>query len=70
MAIRSFLREQEAFQDERGHREKGRRLLPRYATTPEAQQRAREVVAKTLEIAAALREKAAERLGTKCFPGC
>jgi uncharacterized ferritin-like protein (DUF455 family) len=56
--------------DERAHQELGQRLLGKYATTPEAQRVARETVAKVLEIAAAARAQAAERMGTACFPGC
>jgi hypothetical protein len=56
--------------DERAHRELGRRLLEKYATTPEHQRRARETVGKLLEIAAATRQQAAAKLGTACFPGC
>jgi len=56
--------------DERAHQELGQRLLAKYASTPELQQTARETVAKVLEIAAAGRAMAAQRLGTACFPGC
>jgi uncharacterized ferritin-like protein (DUF455 family) len=56
--------------DERAHQELGQRLLAKYATTPELQQRARDTVGKVLEIAAATRAKAAEMLGSACFPGC
>jgi uncharacterized ferritin-like protein (DUF455 family) len=56
--------------DERTHQELGQRLLEKYATTPEAQRVARETVVKVLEIAAAARAQAAERMGTACFPGC
>jgi hypothetical protein len=38
--------------------------------TPELQERARVTVAKLLEIAGAVREKAAVRFGTACVPGC
>jgi hypothetical protein len=56
--------------DELHHHQLGRQLLEKYATTPERQRLAREAAAKTLEIAADLRRRAAERLGTPCFPGC
>ncbi len=56
--------------DELYHSQLGRRLLVKYATTPEAQARAREAAGKTLEIAAELRSAAAGKLGTACFPGC
>jgi uncharacterized ferritin-like protein (DUF455 family) len=56
--------------DERAHQQLGQRLLAKYATTPELQRVARETVGKVLDIAAAGRAKAAERMGTACFPGC
>ncbi len=56
--------------DERAHQELGQRLLAKYADTPELQRTARETVAKVLELAAAGRGMAAQRLGTACFPGC
>ena len=56
--------------DEREHQRLGRVLLEQYATTPDLQERARQVVLRTLEISAGLRARAAERLGTACFPGC
>jgi uncharacterized ferritin-like protein (DUF455 family) len=56
--------------DERAHQELGQRLLAKYADTPELQRTARETTAKVLEIAAAGRAQAAQRLGTACFPGC
>jgi len=56
--------------DELHHHQLGRRLLEKYATTPETQRLAREAAAKTLEIAAGLRRSAAQKLGTQCFPGC
>jgi uncharacterized ferritin-like protein (DUF455 family) len=56
--------------DELYHHELGRRLLEKYATTSEAQRRAREAAGRTLEIAAELRAAAAEKIGTGCFPGC
>lgn len=56
--------------DEQAHQRLGQRLLAKYAVTPEAQQRARDTVGKLLEVAGAVREKAAARFGTACFPGC
>ncbi len=56
--------------DERAHQQLGHRLLAKYATTPELQRIARETVLEVLEIAGAARAKAAERMGTACFPGC
>jgi hypothetical protein len=56
--------------DERAHQQLGQRLLAKYATTAQLQQTARDTVAKVLEIAAATRAKAAEKLGAACFPGC
>jgi len=56
--------------DERAHEQLGQRLLAKYATTPELEQLAQGTVGKVLEIAAATRAKAAERLGSACFPGC
>ena len=56
--------------DERAHQQLGQQLLAKYATTPDLQRVARETVGKLLDIAAAGRAKAAERMGTACFPGC
>ena len=56
--------------DERAHQLLGQRLLAKYATTPALQQTARETVMKVLDLAASARAKAAERIGTACFPGC
>ena len=56
--------------DERAHQQLGQRLLDKYATTAEAQELARRTVARVLELAAATRAKAAERMGSACFPGC
>jgi uncharacterized ferritin-like protein (DUF455 family) len=56
--------------DEQAHQQIGARLLVKYATTPELQQAARDAVAKVLDIATSARAKAAEKLGTACFPGC
>ncbi|HEY5944135.1 MAG TPA: ferritin-like domain-containing protein [Kofleriaceae bacterium] len=56
--------------DERAHQELGQRLLVKYAVTAPQQQLARDTVSKLLEIAAATRAKAAEKLGSACFPGC
>ena len=56
--------------DERAHQELGQALLAKYATTPALEKLARDTVAKVLELAAATRAKAAEKLGSACFPGC
>lgn len=56
--------------DERRHQQLGRQFLAKYTTEPASQQRAKDVVAKVLEIATAARAQAANRLGTACFPGC
>jgi len=56
--------------DEQAHQQLGRRLLAKYATTPELQEVARDTVTRLLEIASATRASAAARLGTACFPGC
>lgn len=56
--------------DERAHQLLGQQLLAKYATTPALEQVARDTVGKVLEIAAATRAKAAEKLGSACFPGC
>jgi uncharacterized protein DUF455 len=56
--------------DERAHQQLGQALLAKYATTPEQQATARAATLRVLEIAAAARAKAAERLGSACFPGC
>jgi uncharacterized ferritin-like protein (DUF455 family) len=56
--------------DERAHQQLGQKLLAKYASTPAQQSLARETVAKVLDIAEATRAKAAEKLGTACFPGC
>jgi uncharacterized ferritin-like protein (DUF455 family) len=56
--------------DERAHHELGKRLLAKYARTPEQQALARATAAKVLELAQATRSKAAATLGVACFPGC
>jgi hypothetical protein len=56
--------------EEQRHHRTGCELLARYATTPEAQSRARDASLRTLEIAADVRRAAAQKLGTSCFPGC
>ncbi len=56
--------------DEQRHQQLGRQLLVKYATDSISQDRARSVVARVLEIAAAARAQAAERIGSACFPGC
>lgn len=56
--------------DELRHHKLGRQLLARYATEPQSQQRAKEVVGRVLEIATVARAQAAARMGTACLPGC
>jgi hypothetical protein len=56
--------------DERRHQELGRQLLARYANESASQENAKQVVARVLEIAGAARARAAEKMGTACFPGC
>jgi uncharacterized ferritin-like protein (DUF455 family) len=56
--------------DELHHHELGKQLLEKYATTSEAQQKAKIAATKTLEIAQKLRSIAAQKIGTSCFPGC
>jgi uncharacterized ferritin-like protein (DUF455 family) len=56
--------------DEQRHQQLGRHLLLKYATEAAAQQRAKDAVGRVLEIAAAARAQAAEKMGTACFPGC
>jgi len=56
--------------DEQRHQQLGRQLLAKYATESALHQKARDVVGRVLEIATAARAKAAEKMGTACFPGC
>jgi uncharacterized ferritin-like protein (DUF455 family) len=56
--------------DEEAHQRLGGALLRAHATTPALQSKARAAVLKTIEISETLRAKAAERIGTPCFPGC
>jgi bacterioferritin (cytochrome b1) len=56
--------------DERFHHELGRALLLRYATTPEAQERARSAAAHTLELAEELQTSALRTAGIHHAPGC
>jgi uncharacterized ferritin-like protein (DUF455 family) len=56
--------------DELHHHRLGEKLLQKYASTPESQQKARQAAAKTLEIAIKSREMNAQKFGTACFPGC
>jgi hypothetical protein len=56
--------------DERHHHELGRRLLLRYATTAEAQARAREAARATLRIAEEVQELARLKAGVCRAPGC
>jgi uncharacterized ferritin-like protein (DUF455 family) len=56
--------------DERAHHELGKRLLAKYARTPEQQALALATASRVIELATATRAKAAEMLGVACFPGC
>ena len=56
--------------DERHHHELGRRLLLRYATTPEAQEAARRAASRTLEMAEELQALALRTAGIHHAPGC
>ena len=56
--------------EEREHQAIGRKLLDKYATTPELRAHAMEVVDRVLEIAQTSRAAAAQKLGVTCFPGC
>jgi hypothetical protein len=56
--------------DEARHQRLGRDLLARYVVDGASEARARETVGTLLEIAARVRARAAERLGTACIPGC
>jgi uncharacterized ferritin-like protein (DUF455 family) len=56
--------------DERYHHDLGRRLLLRLATTPEAQDAARRVARRTLELAEELQVKALATAGIHHAPGC
>jgi 1,2-phenylacetyl-CoA epoxidase catalytic subunit len=56
--------------DERHHHDLGRRLLLRYAATPEAQEAARRAAARTLEVAEELQAAALKSAGIHHAPGC
>jgi CheY-like chemotaxis protein len=56
--------------DERHHHELGRRLLLRYATTPDAQEAARRAATRTLELAEELQGAALRAGGIHHAPGC
>ncbi len=56
--------------DERYHHELGRRMLRRYAVTPEDQDLARRAVARTLQLAEELQEAARLKAGISRAPGC
>ena len=56
--------------DEGYHHELGRRLLPKYADTPENQELARLAALKTLQLAKELQEIARLRRGMSRSPGC
>lgn len=56
--------------DEQHHHELGRRLLVKYATTEEAQQKARLAAQKTIQIAEEVQELARLKAGVCRAPGC
>jgi bacterioferritin (cytochrome b1) len=56
--------------DEHHHHELGRRLLLRFATTPEAQEAARQAAARTLALAEELQGLALKNAGIHHAPGC
>jgi bacterioferritin (cytochrome b1) len=56
--------------DERHHHELGRRLLLRYATTPESQAAAQRAAAQTLDLAEELQALALRTAGIHHAPGC
>jgi len=56
--------------DEVHHHELGRKLLRRFATTPEAQELARKAATRTLELAEELQEMARMKRGIARAPGC
>ncbi len=56
--------------DEEFHHEFGRRMLPRYALAPEAQDLARRAAARTLQLAEELQEVARLKQGISSAPGC
>jgi hypothetical protein len=56
--------------DEAFHHELGRRMLRRYAVTPEDQELARRAVARTLQLAEELQEMARLKQGISSAPGC
>ena len=56
--------------DEEYHHLLGRTMLERYATTEEAQERARSAAARTLELAEELQGLALAKLGVHHAPGC
>src|SRR5207253_8037725 len=65
----AFYREQ-VQPDEEWHHNFGRRILIKYATTPELQDKARRAALHTLKIADELREAAIKNMGTCAIPGC
>ncbi len=56
--------------DERHHHELGRRLLARYAITPEQQAEARSEARRTIEMAEEIQEMARLKSGVSRAPGC
>jgi len=57
-------------EDEKFHHELGRRILKKYCTSPEAQEKAKRAVQKTLSLAEELQDVASKKLGTPQNPGC
>jgi hypothetical protein len=57
-------------QDEAYHHRLGRDLLLRLATTPDAQERARQAATRTLELAEELQHLALTKMGVHHAPGC
>ena len=57
-------------EDEKFHHELGRRILRKYCTSPEAQDKAKKAVQKILSLAEELQELATKKLGTAQNPGC
>lgn len=56
--------------DEAHHHALGRKLLLRYATTEEAQNKARRAALHTLSLAEEIQETARLQRGVACAPGC
>lgn len=56
--------------DEAYHHDLGRKMLRRYAVTPEDQERARRAVARTLQLGEEIQEAARLKQGISSAPGC